>query len=434
MKKVLIITYYWPPMGGGGVQRWLKFSKYLRDYGWEPVIYTPLNADVANMDESLLKEVPDGIEVLKTDIWEPFELYKRFTGKSKDEKVQPGFLQESNTNSLLQNISVWIRGNLFIPDAKKMWIKPSIKYLKNYIEQNEIDAVISTGPPHSNHLIALGLKRKLGIKWMADFRDPWTNIDYYDKLKLTAYADKKHRKLEKMVLNVADEVVTVSWSWARDFERDNGRLPKVVTNGYDSSDFTDNHIVSKNEKLTITHIGSLNKDRNPYSLWKALGKLKQENIIDEHNLKIIFIGPTDVSVFQEIKSYGLEAICSHKAHMPHKEVISFIQNSDILLLPLNDTPNIDGVIPGKLYEYMASLRPILCIGKPSGDSAKIIMETGIGEVFDFANDEGIQSYITRSLNEFKSGKIQALEKAPIHYSRKHLAGDIARILDSFKEN
>lgn len=434
MKKVLIITYYWPPMGGGGVQRWLKFSKYLREFGWEPVIYTPLNADVANQDESLLKEVPVDMEIVKKEIWEPFELYKRFTGKSKDEKVQPGFLQESDTNSLLQEVSVWIRGNLFIPDAKKMWIKPSVRFLKSYVKENQIDAVISTGPPHSNHLIALGLKKKTGIKWLADFRDPWTNIDYYDKLKLTAWADKKHRKLEKTILKKADEVVTVSWSWARDFEKDSGRLPKVITNGYDSSDFDQVIEKTKNEKLTITHIGSLNKDRNPYSFWKALSKLKADNIVSKDNLKIKFIGPTDISVFDQIKKNGLEELCDHMAHMPHKEVISFIRQSDILLLPLNDTPNIDGVIPGKLYEYMASLRPILCIGKPDGDSAKIIKETGIGEVFDFADIQGIEKYMEQSLSDFENDNLRSPSSAPEYYSRKYLAGEIAKVLSSFIED
>ncbi|HAW52403.1 MAG TPA: glycosyl transferase family 1 [Flavobacteriales bacterium] len=303
MKKALIITYYWPPMGGGGVQRWLKFAKYMRNFDWEPVIYTPKNADIANFDPSLESQIPNNIEVIRTDIWEPFDAYKKVLGKSKDEKIQPGFLQESNSNTILQEISVWIRGNLFIPDAKKYWIKPSVSYLKNYLKSNDIDVVISTGPPHTNHLIALDLKRELGMKWLADFRDPWTNIDYYSKLMLSSWADKKHRKLEKSVVLEADEVVTVSWSWADDFAGKCGRKPIVITNGYDPDDFSNGSYNRDSKQLTITHIGSLNSDRNPHGFWKALAEAIKENR-SLRDIKIEFIGPTDRSVFEEANSLG----------------------------------------------------------------------------------------------------------------------------------
>ena len=421
-------------MGGGGVQRWLKMSKYMKDFGWMPVIYTPLNADVANHDDSLDKEVPEHIRIIRKKIWEPFELYKRFVGKSKDEKVQPGFLQEKGTNKWMQMISVWIRGNLFIPDAKKFWVKPSIKFLANLSNQEHFDAVISTGPPHSNHLIAMGLKKQTGIKWLADFRDPWTNIDYYNKLMLSNYADKKHKKLEKKVFKLADEVVTVSWNWADDFNRITGRKPKVVTNGYDHSDFIDEVKYTKGDKLTFTHIGSLNKDRNPYSLWKAMSNLKSDKDGDLSNFKILLIGPTDISVFEELEKYELMGHVEHIENIDHKSVIGKILKSDVLLLPLNDTPNIGGVIPGKLYEYIASCRPILCIGDGNGDSAKIINETQSGHTFDFSDIAGIQDYLIHNLKLFSESPLKINSIVPEKYSRQNLAGEICKLLNNLDQD
>ena len=183
MKKVLIITYYWPPMGGAGVQRWLKMTKYLRDYGWEPIIFTTKNGEATVVDEEMLKEVPGGVETLQVPIWEPFDAYKKLTGKKKDQKLVQGMDQDGDGNALLQNLAVWIRGNLFIPDARKFWIAPASKYLKKYLDNNVVDAIISTGPPHTTHMIALNVVKKRDIPWLSDFRDPWSNIDFYHKLK-----------------------------------------------------------------------------------------------------------------------------------------------------------------------------------------------------------------------------------------------------------
>jgi hypothetical protein len=191
-RKVLIITYYWPPSGGAGVQRWLKFSKYLRDYDWEPVIYTPENPEAPAIDNSLEKDIPMGIKVIKRPITEPYLAYKRFVGMKLDEKVNAGFLQEKEKPGLLEGIAVWLRGNLFIPDARRFWIRPSAKYLVNYLKAHPVDAIVSTGPPHSMHLIALQVYKKLNIPWLADFRDPWTGIDFYHQLKLTLLADRIH--------------------------------------------------------------------------------------------------------------------------------------------------------------------------------------------------------------------------------------------------
>ncbi len=231
MKRVLVITYYWPPNGGAGVYRWLKFSKYLPGHGWTPVIYTPANPERVADDPALLRDVPPELEIIQRPITEPFSLYKRFTGKAQDERVQTAFLREQSGGGWKEDLALWVRSNFFIPDARVWWVRPSIAFLKDHLRKHPVDAVITTGPPHSMHLIGQGLKRALGVTWIADFRDPWTDIDFYQQLKLTRWADARHHRMERSVLQEADRVVTVGWRWADDLARIGGRPVEVVTNG-----------------------------------------------------------------------------------------------------------------------------------------------------------------------------------------------------------
>jgi glycosyltransferase involved in cell wall biosynthesis len=427
MKKVLIITYYWPPMGGGGVQRWLKTTKYLREYGWEPIIFTTENGEASVVDEGMLKQVPKGIETLRVPIWEPFRLYKKLTGKQKEDKLVPGTAATEN-NSLMHNLSVWVRGNVFIPDARKFWIKPATKSLNSYLKNNKIDAIVSTGPPHTTHMIALNVAQKNNIPWLADFRDPWTNIDFYHKLKLTNWADKKHKRLEQTVLNKASQVVTVSWSWAEDFLKLSDRMPMVITNGYDPEDFTKAGTVSLDKKFTITHAGSLNDDRNPHALWEVLSELcNDENFAKD--LEIKFIGQVAPVAIEELKKAGLEKNLNLIDNLSHNKVVVELMKSQVLLLPLNDTPNIDGVVPGKLYEYIGAKRPIICIGKPTGDAAKIINETNAGSVSDFNDTVTLLATIKFYYEQYKNNQLTIESKDYEKYSRKLLAGQIAEELN-----
>ncbi|MBW6483504.1 MAG: glycosyltransferase [Vicingaceae bacterium] len=428
MKKVLIITYYWPPMGGGGVQRWVKMTKYLREFGWEPVIFTPKNGEIAILDEELNNEIPTDIEVVRTNIWEPFSLYKKLMGKKKDEKLLPG-MDKGAKNSLAQRISIWVRGNVFIPDARKFWIKPASKALNNYLKSNKIDAIVSTGPPHSMHIIALNVVEKNKIPWLADFRDPWTNIDFYDKLMLSNWAAKKHKQLENIVLTKANEIVTVSWSWATDFEKICGRKPIVITNGYDPADFVDAGKVALDKKFTLVHAGSLNEDRNPTALWIALKELCDENETFKNDLEIKFIGQVAQQVINSIEKNQLTTYYNSVGNIPHQEVISHLIKAQLLLLPLNNTPNIDGIIPGKLYEYIGAQRPIVAIGKPTGDSAKIIQETQSGTITDFDAIAPLKEILLLHYEAYKNNTLQINSSHYEKYSRKVLAGKIAHVLD-----
>ncbi len=426
-KKVLIITYYWPPAGGGGVQRWLKFSKYLREFEWEPVIYTAKDAEYPVIDESLEKELPEDLEVIRTPIWEPYDLYKKFTRRKKEERVYSGFINELKKESLAQKLSIFIRGNFFIPDARKFWINPSIKFLEKYLKSNPVDAIISTGPPHSTHLIALAIKRKMNLPWITDFRDPWTNIDFYDQLRLTKLANHRHKKLEKKVLLQADKVVTVSWSWAVDFRRICGREDiEVITNGFDPTDYEET-TKANFDKFTICHIGSMNKDRNPEILWKVLADLSKTHSAFKGNFEILLIGQVDYSIVQSIHQYQLQSYLKKIDFLPHHEAINALQRAHLLLLPINSTPNLMGVLPGKLYEYLGAKKPILCIGPKRSDVERIINETQAGSVFDYQDRDGIQSFLATQMTDNGYQQKLITEKTS-KYSRFRLAGVYAELL------
>lgn len=428
MKKVLILTYYWPPSGGGGVHRNLKYAKYFREFGWEPVIYTAEDADYPSVDESLFRDVPDGIEVVKHPIWEPYDVYRKFVGIKKDKKIYSGFISENKKMGLAQRMAVWIRGNFFIPDARKFWIKPSVKFLKAYLKEHPVDAILSSGPPHSMHLIGRGLKRATGLPWVADFRDPWTNIDFYEQLQLTRWADAKHKRLERSVLQEADAVATVSWHWADDFKGLGAPGVKVITNGYDPEDFA--FAAEPNPKeFSLAHIGSLNQDRNPPHLWAALRRLCEEVPGLRGDLVIRFVGNTDLSVKTALEKEGLIDKADFQPYMPHKEVLRTLKSSQVPLLLLNDTPNVLGVVPGKLYEYMASERPILAIGPPEGDAARILRETGAGTVCGFADEEGMVAAVRDLYASYRAGTLKGGGEGIERYSRRGVTGQMAQVLD-----
>ncbi len=371
MKRVLIITYYWPPNGGAGVYRWLKLSKLLPEHGWQPVIYTPENPELVADDPGLLRDVRSGIEVIKHPITEPFNLYKRFTGRSAKERVQTGFLSEKKQGGWKEAFALWVRSNFFIPDARVWWVRPSVKFLKDHLAKHPVDAILSTGPPHSMHLIALGLKRALGVKWIADFRDPWTNIDYYGQLKLTGWADARHKRLEGEVLREADRVLCVSWHWADDLRKLGAGNVEVVTNGYDPDDLP---MVAEpvDDAFSLVHIGSLSPSRNAPELWKALKKLCEEDPDFSAKFKLRFVGPVDHTIAESVAEAGLGAHLERMGRVTHEEAMRHMQRARALLLLVNDTPNLMGILPGKLFEYVSTGRPVLAVGPVEGDVSRVL--------------------------------------------------------------
>lgn len=433
LPKVLIITYYWPPSGGAGVQRWLKTVKYLRQYGWEPVIYTPLNPESPSLDDSLLKDIPEGIEVIRRQIWEPYLLYKRFVGLKKNDRINAGFLSEKKKAGIAETVSVWLRGNLFIPDARKFWIKPSIRFLTSYLKKHRVDAIVSTGPPHSMHLIAMELNRRLSIPWLADFRDPWTEIDFYQDLKLSNYADAKHRRLEKKVLRSASSISVVSKSMAEGFRNIVDREYCVIPNGYDQDDFIQTSPIQPDSHFSLAHIGSLVPTRNPQLLWKVLSELANSNPGFSAFLEIKLVGKVDHSVLDNLDKFGLTRNLRKIDYLAHDKVLAEMQKSQVLLLLINQTQNSRGILTGKIFEYLASGRPILCIGPGDGDAAEVISQSGAGTTVEFNDEKRLRAEIERLYKAFRNNEPGRIASSTEAYSRKQLTAKIAEILSGLRQ-
>ncbi len=429
MKKVLIITYYWPPSGGIAVQRTLKFVKYLQEFGWTPIVYTVSNGEYPELDPSLARQVPGAVVVLRRPIWEPYQLYKFFTGKKSKSKVNRSNLRSKDKGSITERFSFWIRGNLFIPDTRRFWIRPSIKFLRKYLQEEKVDVIISTGPPHSTHMIAMEVSRALGIPWLADFRDPWTTMDYYRDLMLSPLADRQHHALERKVLQQANVVTVVGDFIKKEFDEKGARRVSVISNGFDETDFITAGNVSLDKDFTIAHTGSFFHRRNPSSLWKAIAALKAEGHPSGQQIRIKLVGRVDPSVLKSIQENGLEENLLLLAQMPYEQVIVHMKTAQVLLLPIDDFEGSKWVLTGKLYEYLAAGRPILCIGPTDGDASRVITETQAGSIFDFSDVKGIKNQLIKMYEQYSKGTLMIKGIGIEKYSRKELTRQLAAELD-----
>jgi glycosyltransferase involved in cell wall biosynthesis len=430
MKRVLIITYYWPPSGGAGVQRWLKFVKYLRGYGWEPIVFTPENPEYPETDHSLEPDVPENLTIIRQPIWEPYLFYKRLLGQKKDERISAAFLTEKKKNPVVEWLSVWIRGNLFIPDARKFWIRPASRYLKAFLAANPVDAIVSTGPPHSMHLIAMRVSDTLSLPWLADFRDPWTEIDFYQDLKLTHWADRIHHSLEKNVLQKATAVSVISKTMDTSFKKISGRECTVITNGYDDGDLLKTTSDRLDNKFSIAHIGTLGSTRNPETLWKALQSLLKSIRELANDLEIKLVGKVDHTITASLDEFGLTPYVHRIDYMPHDEVITCQRQSQVLLLIINQTPNAAMILTGKFFEYLASGRPILCLGPEDGDAASILSETQSGLLAGFNDVATMERHVLAFYQRYKQGTLTSDATGIQKYSRKELTATLAGLLNT----
>ena len=398
MKKVLIISYYWPPSGGSGVQRWLKFAKYLPKFNWKPIVYTPENPYFDLMDKSLIAEIPNEVEVIKTKIWEPYYLKDKIFGKSKNSQTS-GLI--NNTFTFKNYFFNWIRGNFFVPDPKIFWVKKSIKFLLKYINKNNIEYIVSTGPPHSMHLIALALKKKnKNLKWIADFRDPWSKLDLLDNFHLSYFAKNKNKLLEKNVLLKANLILTVSEKWKDDFKKLGANNVKVITNGYDDSDFTNYKSNTSKEKFVIGHYGLINHLRNPKNFWKALDEICLENKDFSKKLEIHLSGNIDKNIIKEISNYSaINSKIKILGYLSHKEVIDAYSNTSLLLVLLFNSKSGLGNHPAKLFECIACKKQFFVFGPENSDTQKLLNKTKIGEYLLYSdNIENIKEKIIKAYN------------------------------------
>ena len=422
--KVLIVTYYWPPAGGPGVQRWLKFVKYLPEYNIEPIVYCPENPNYPILDPILEKEVPSDITILKQPIKEPYR-FANILSKHSSKTISSGIIPKEEKQSMIQKLMLYIRGNFFIPDARKNWVNPSVEFLMDYIKSHQIETIITTGPPHSLHLIGLKLKQKIGVRWFADFRDPWTTIGYHKKLNLTVASEKKHFRLEHEVLNSADQIIVTSETTKREFVFKTEKPVEVITNGYDK------HSVkrpSKDSKFTLAHIGSLLSERNPKKLWLALQELVEEHQDFKEAFQLNLIGVVSDDVLKSIYDHDLKPFVNVMGYVNHSEAIKAQMQSRVLLLIEIDSEDTKAIIPGKLFEYMASDTPILAIGPEDSDVEHILKSTNTGHYFKYGDLEEIKSQIYSYFEAYKSNTLLTHPIGIKQYSRKELTSKLAKLI------
>ncbi|MBX2943694.1 MAG: glycosyltransferase family 4 protein [Cyclobacteriaceae bacterium] len=427
-KKILIITYYWPPSGGSGVQRWLKFVKYLTRMGWEPYVFTPENPSFIIKDESLEKDVPNSVEVIKLPIWEPYQLFFKILGLFGKKEIKQSDFIATEKKSFLQSISSWIRGNIFIPDARIFWVKPSVAFLTEFIQANQIEKIITTGPPHSIHLIGQRLKKRLSnVMWVADFRDPWSEWDLLDTLSLTSWARAKHRRLECEVLSQADQVITIAPYHVKRFELLGNRKVELITNGFDEEDFSSiQHF--RNDRFTIRHIGIVDELRDPRPVMNSLKEMLLAKTILTDTIEIEFIGNVNSSfkLFVE-QDDVLSKVTRFVNQVPHAKLLEIYGRTDLQLLVLAHTAIAPGNLPGKFFEYLASGNPILAIGPVDGDAAEVLKETNAGLIHEREDEAGLKSSLKIFYSNWEENKVSS-ERNINKYSRKELTEQLVKLL------
>jgi glycosyltransferase involved in cell wall biosynthesis len=424
MKKVLIITYYWPPAGGPGVQRWLKFVKYLKDFNIEPIVYIPENPSYPIVDESLLDEIPKDIIIVKQPIKEPYKAAATFSNR-QSETISKGIIPDRKKQSIIEKLLLFIRGNFFIPDARKNWVKPSVVFLSSYIKEHYIDTIVTTGPPHSMHLIGLNLKQNFKLKWIADFRDPWTTIGYHQKLKLLRFARLKHKKLESEVLQNADHIVVTSPTTKREFEAIAKKPITVITNGYDANTVKETVL---DIKFSFAHIGSLLSERNPEVLWQVLGDIVRDDKVFQSQFQLNLVGAVSKEVLESLDAHNLSQFVNLVGYVSHDDAIRYQKQSQVLLLIEIDSEDTKCIIPGKLFEYMVSNRPILALGPKDSDVAQIMVSTNTGDYFEYSEYDNLKQKVLQHFDAFRHRNLQSHGIGLQQYSRKELTKKLSDLI------
>ncbi len=419
MKKALLITYYWPPAGGAGVHRWLRMSKYFAENNVELTVYCPENPAYPIFDDDLLAEVSSDLKIIKRKIIEPNQFLKSKSGGS-------GFTHKKK-KSFITKALIWVRGNIFIPDARMLWIRPSTRFLKKYLKANpEITTIITTGPPHSLHLIGRNLKRKLNVHWIADFRDPWSGIDFAEDLSSNERAIRKNKDLEYSVLNEADHVVTISTGVAEELTELSKRKIEVVTNGFE---FDLNFDSALTDKFSISHFGSLPNSRNPELLWKVLAELIVSNKEFREALQVDLYGFVDNSITTSVEKHGLKEFVHLRGNLSHKESVLMQRRTQMLLLIVNNQGNVGGTLTGKFFEYLNSKRPILAIGPEDGDLNQAIISTESGRLFNYTDSVGLKKYLLASFELYNNDALHSERKNLVQFETKNHVSNFIKFVE-----
>ena len=454
MKRVLVIAYYWPPSGGSGVQRWVKFAKYLPQEGWQPVIYTPENPEYTAIDHTLEAEIPREAEIIRRPITEPYNIYRKLMGKgastdmktlTADEtspRAPSGLGRSDNTpvtpissgkKPFKQRLSLWIRGNLFVPDPRVGWVRPSVRFLKKYLAEHPVDAIVTTGPPHSMHLIGQRLHKALGIPWIPDFRDPWSRMYYLKHLPMTRRTWRRLRAMEQSVLDDCSTVLAVTPLVQEEFQAQTKTPVAMITNGYDGGDF--NQPVEPDGRFNLVHTGLFAADGNPLNLWKALGVKAWADPEFKKALRLRLVGKVDREVYAAIEEAGLRDNVVDLGYCDHLTAVREQLAASVLILPLRNDPEYRPILPGKLFEYLASRRPVLGIGQEDGAMARVLADTGAGVTAGWDNLAAMRDFIDQAWEQHKAGGVPAVSGDIARFSRRNLTRELAALLEKVsKEN
>lgn len=429
MKKVLIITYKWPPCGGIGVLRNLKFAKYLRDFGWEPIVLIPSKADYPYLDENNHNDVPEGITILTCPIIEPFGLFKLLSGKKKDYALSNPVDIKGKKQNIIDKLGIWIRGNFFIPDARSFWIRPAVKKALQFINDNPVDAILTDGPPHTNTRIGYLIAKKTGIPWLADFQDPWSQVDYLPKYRLTKLAWKIHRKMEQQVFSTADKITSASPGFTSQLESIGAKNVSTLYYGYDEADFSDIKL-SKKSKFRITHAGLLGEDRNPETLFQVLKELCTKTPALKDDLEIYLMGNVDFSVFEALKTYDLFENSVLTGSVSRKVVLEVITNSSILLLLINKAYNANARIPAKIFEYIRTGNKILALGPMKSDINDLLQNIDRPGTVEYGNSQALYQFLEKAYLDFKNkDEDDTINPGVKKLSNREITKHLANLLD-----
>jgi glycosyltransferase involved in cell wall biosynthesis len=408
-RRVLLLSYYFPPAGGAGVQRALKFAKYLPSFDWTPVVLTVREGAYPARDASFWDDIPSSVSVHRTGSWDPYQLYARLTGQSRDDAVVHGSV-DGEAHGWKTRLARWVRANLFLPDARVGWVPFAVHRGRQLVVQEDIDVILTTGPPHSTHLAGALLQWSTGVPWVADFRDPWTDINYYQELPHTALAKRVDAGLERMVLRRARAVTTVSPTW-RDLlsskigggARERDRF-SVIQNGFDVEDLGGLSVSPhpSSDVFELIHVGSLYASRNPTALWRAIAQLRARQ--DASRLRIRLVGAVDSNVWHSLQEQGLVEITEHTSYVPHEEAMEEMRRAGLLILSIEQFPAAKGMMTTKIYEYLASGRPVVGIGPPEGDAAALLNTLNGGQVFHWSDQNGLETYLHTHVRAWARGE------------------------------
>ena len=426
---MLIIAYYWPPSGGSGVQRWLKFVKYLPGFGWTPYVFTPENPSFAVRDESLLKDVPPEAEVIKFPIWEPYGAFNKVSSAVGEAKSAGQTLVYGKEKTFFQRVTTWIRGNLIIPDPRIFWVRPSVSFLSDFLRANNIRTIITTGPPHSIHLIGYRLKKKnSSLKWIADFRDPWSEWGLLDSLSVGKIARTIHARMEANVLKRANSIVTITPYYVRRLEALSGRRVVLLSNGYDPDDFAALQLQPMT-KFVVRHVGLVNERCNPRPFMSAIEELAEEHADFRRDLHVDFVGEVhpQFRAFVEASS-GMSSFTTFTGAVPHDELIHLYGRSTLLLIILTGYKDAEGYMPGKLFEYLATGLPIFGTGPENGDASAILKETGAGVMLEDVHREKIKATLLTFYEKWRTEGVSHNPHADVKYSRKEITRRLTELL------